>query len=103
MAKKEFNVTASDFMSVPAATTKQASTVPDAITNEVSTSHAAPAPDGYVVPEGYKLVRAAKSERIQLLVRPDIKDKLKDLAAAEGVSMNELANRIFEFYFAAQQ
>lgn len=57
----------------------------------------APAADeGYIVPEGYKLVRESKSARLQLLVTPTTRDNLKAVAITEGISLNELCNRIFE-------
>lgn len=53
---------------------------------------------GFVVPKGYKLTKETKSERMQLLVRPTLKADLKAAAAAQGVSVNDLANSIFEEY-----
>ena len=55
-------------------------------------------PEGYIVPAGYKLVRETKSARLQLLVTPTISANLKSAAAVEGISINELCNRIFEEY-----
>lgn len=55
-------------------------------------------PEGYTVPQGYKLVRESKSARLQLLVTPAVSADLKSAAAAEGISLNELCNRIFEGY-----
>ena len=49
-------------------------------------------------PEGYVLVREGKSARMQLLIRPTTKQKLKALADAKGVSVNDLANTIFDEY-----
>lgn len=56
------------------------------------------APEGFVVPKGYKLVKENRSERMQLLVRPVIKEAIKAEAAAQGLSMNDLVNNIFEEY-----
>ena len=56
------------------------------------------ATEGVVVPKGYKLVKENKSDRMQLLVRPTIKEAIKKEAAAQGVSMNDLVNCIFEEY-----
>lgn len=53
---------------------------------------------GLVIPKGYKLTKETKSERMQLLVRPTLKAELKAEAAAQGLSMNDLANNIFEEY-----
>lgn len=54
--------------------------------------------EAFVAPPGYKLVREPKSRRMQLLVRPTIADGLKAAAAEKGVSLNELANMVFEEY-----
>ena len=53
---------------------------------------------GFTVPKGYKLTKETKSERMQLLVSPTLKAELKAEAAAKGISVNELANSIFEEY-----
>lgn len=50
------------------------------------------------IPRGYKLVKETKSERMQLLVTPTVKEEIKIIAVKDGVSMNDLANRIFEEY-----
>ena len=55
-------------------------------------------PEGYTVPEGYRLIKVAKSARLQLLVTPSVAAKLKSAAAGEGLSLNALCNRIFEEY-----
>lgn len=52
--------------------------------------------EGFTVPEGYKLIRESKSKRLQLLVTPTTAANLKTAAAVEGISLNELCNRIFE-------
>lgn len=56
------------------------------------------AQEGFSIPKGYKLVRENKSERMQLLVRPALKKAIKQEAEAQGLSMNELVNTIFEKY-----
>ena len=53
---------------------------------------------GVTIPKGYKLVKENKSERMQLLVRPALKEAIKQEAEAQGLSMNELVNTIFEEY-----
>lgn len=53
---------------------------------------------GVTIPKGYKLVKENKSERMQLLIRPTIKDAIKAEAEALGLSMNDLVNSIFEDY-----
>lgn len=55
-------------------------------------------PPGYEVPKGWKLTREARSERIQLLVRPSTKDKLKAEADRQHRSLNEYVNDILEQY-----
>ena len=44
----------------------------------------------------YVIAREAKSERLQLLVRPSTKEGLVEIADTADISLNELANRIFE-------
>ena len=56
------------------------------------------AQEGFSIPKGYKLVKESKSERMQLLVSKTLKDAIKQEAKAQGLSMNELANAIFEEY-----
>ena len=56
------------------------------------------AQEGMAIPKGYKLVKENKSERMQLLVRPALKEAIKKEAAAQGLSMNDLVNTIFEEY-----
>lgn len=53
---------------------------------------------GLTVPKGYILTREAKSERMQLLIRPSLKKGIKEAAAAQGLSMNDLINSILEEY-----
>lgn len=53
---------------------------------------------GFTVPEGYILTQEPKSKRLQLLVRPHTLEALKQTAAAQGLSVNELCNRILEDY-----
>jgi hypothetical protein len=50
------------------------------------------------IPKGYKLVKENKSERMQLLVRPTLKEAIRKEAAAQGLTMNDLVNNIFEEY-----
>ena len=50
-------------------------------------------------PEGYKLnplYIETKSERLQLLVQPSLKVKLKEKAKQEGTSVNDLVHSILE-------
>lgn len=53
---------------------------------------------GFYIPKGYRLARENKSERMQLLVRPSLKAAIRKEAAAQGLSMNDLINNIFEEY-----
>ena len=55
-------------------------------------------PEGVQIPDGYKLVKETKSKRMQLLVRKSTLEALQKAAAREHISVNELANRIFEEY-----
>ena len=50
------------------------------------------------IPKGYRLVKEYKTERMQLLVRPTLKEAIKKEAQAQGLSMNDLINNIFEEY-----
>lgn len=50
------------------------------------------------IPKGYKLVKENKSQRMQILIRPATKNAIKAEAEAQGLSMNDLANNIFEEY-----
>lgn len=50
------------------------------------------------LPAGYKLVKENKTERMQFLVRPTTKKGLQELAKIKDISINELANIIFEEY-----
>ena len=47
-----------------------------------------------VVPRGYRLVKQTKSERMQLLVIPYIQEALRDYAAKQGTSVNDLVGTI---------
>ena len=60
------------------------------------------AQEGFVVPKGYRLEREVKSVRMQLLVRPTTKDAIKNAAAAQGLSMNDLVNQILDEYIERQ-
>ena len=52
--------------------------------------------EGVEIKEGYELRKVAKSQRMQLLVRPCTAQKLKEIAQENDISVNELANRLFE-------
>lgn len=53
---------------------------------------------GFQIPKGYRLEREFKSVRMQLLVRPSTKEAIKREAAAQGVSMNDLINKLLDEY-----
>ena len=52
----------------------------------------------FTPPKGWKLVKEARSERIQLLVRPTTREQLKAEADKAGQSLNEYVNNILEDY-----
>ena len=52
----------------------------------------------YEIPKGYRLIQEQKSVRLQLLIRPTTKEKIKEIAALHGESVNELINNILEDY-----
>ena len=54
--------------------------------------------EGFKAPVGYILVPEPKSERVQLLVQPSIKEAVSTEAVEKGVSFNEMASRIFRSY-----
>lgn len=51
------------------------------------------------LPEGYKIVKESKTERIQILVRPTTKKNLEAEHKAQKISINALINNILEDYF----
>ena len=57
-----------------------------------------PAQQELVIPRGYRLAPEPKSIRLQLLVKPTTKAGIKEAAAANGQSMNDLINSILEDY-----
>ena len=58
-------------------------------------SEDAPKTEQGTIPEGYELRPERKTKRLQLLLTNTTLEKLKKKAAAEGKSVNELANEIF--------
>ena len=52
--------------------------------------------NGISINKGYRLVREAKSERVQYLIRPTTKEALATIAKDAEISVNELVNRILE-------
>lgn len=57
-----------------------------------------PAAESFTIPEGYTLKKESKTARLQLLIRPTTKTRMRKLAAAEGISLNELVNQILDEY-----
>ena len=53
---------------------------------------------GFSVPKGFRLVREYKSARLQLLLRPAVKEAIKKMADAQGLSMNDLIGQILDEY-----
>ncbi len=51
------------------------------------------------LPEGFKIVEEAKSERTQLLMRPTMKKFIKEQAEKYDMSMNELIDKILMNYY----
>ena len=86
MAKKEFKTTSERFISV---------TSPAVQHKEVET-YSPIAPN---IPDGYKLVRESKTDRLQLMIRPTTHAKLKKYAEDNGISKNEVINMLLENFF----
>lgn len=59
--------------------------------------------DGFSVPKGYRLAPEFKSERVQLLIRPVLKEVVKRAAAERGISMNEFICQLIEEYAERQE
>lgn len=49
-------------------------------------------------PQGYRIAPEFKTARVQLLIRPTIKNAIRSAAAAQGISLNELIGQILEQY-----
>ena len=96
MAQKNFKKSTSEFF----ITTSEAGADPKQEAPKPKRSGRATqeAPKGFTVPRGYKLTKEARSERIQLLVRPSSKELLKADADKAGKSLNEFVNDILEDY-----
>lgn len=46
------------------------------------------------VPKGYRIVKVARNEKLQLLTTPAVKEEVRAEAEKMGISINELLNRI---------
>ena len=71
----------------------------DRAEGEAPTTEETAKPRPAKAPEGYKLnplYIETKSERLQLLVQPSLKAKLKKKARQEGTSVNNLVHSILE-------
>lgn len=106
MAKKEFKVPAAkSFISAPVVDPDQEDAkakVPTKTAKEKKTEEALerlnayPVPEGYEVPVGFMLVPERRAARINLMIEPSLKNRLKKAAAIRGVSMNELIVRLID-------
>lgn len=52
----------------------------------------------YNVPKGYQLKPLPRSARVQILVTQELKDNMKAIAIREGISVNELINKVMSEY-----
>lgn len=52
----------------------------------------------YSIPEGYMLVPERRVSRINLVINPSLKEKLKKRAKSDGISVNELIIRCIDNY-----
>lgn len=50
------------------------------------------------LPRGYVIKRESKTRRMQILVRPSLRDGVAKAAEEIGISVNDLMNRIMEEY-----
>lgn len=50
------------------------------------------------IPAGYRLTKEAKTDRLQILVRPTTHEALKVIAEQTDISKNELINEAIEKY-----
>ena len=92
MAKKDFKKNPAEmFMSTPTEKKEEEK-------KEVNANLSADALEEIATSKGYRLLKETKSERMQLLIRPTLKTAIKEEAAAQGLSMNDLVNNIFEEY-----
>ena len=53
-------------------------------------------------PRGFQVIPEYKKERLQLLLKPSTKEDLKRIAKQDGISVNELINRILEEHIAGR-
>lgn len=81
MAKKNFSSAAEAFISKPAAPA---------------------APAEFEVPAGMQLIPEYRTARMQLLVPARVKQGMTVAAKRQGLSVNELANRLFVEFLEAQ-
>jgi hypothetical protein len=54
--------------------------------------------EGAIIPAGYRLAPETKSARLQILLKPTIKARIKAEAERQKMSVNELINIILEEY-----
>ena len=89
--KKNFKNPVEAFISVPEE---------EPVKNSSPAGELAKAPEGYKRNPEYIEVR---SKRVQLLLQPSVVEKVKALATAEGVSINEMYNRAVAYYLEARE
>lgn len=82
---------------------KKPAAVADPGDQEAPAAPAKPEAEAGTIPEGYKLTRESKTARTQILLRPTIKEKLRQIAAAEDTSINELINAAIDKYIEERQ
>lgn len=92
MTKKDFKTSAADMFITaseePKPKTKRKATPPKA--------------EGPTVGRGFQVIPEYKKERLQLLLKPSTKEDLKRIAKQDGISVNELINRILEEHIAGR-
>ena len=104
MAKKDFKSASELFLSIPGEA--EATPEPKQIRANASKplkdkktpegEQIGKAAEAFNLPTGYVLVKEAKTERLQVLIRPTTNKLLSDKAKQKGISKNELINQILE-------
>lgn len=54
--------------------------------------------DPAAVPAGFKMIKVAKTERCQIVLRPLTKKGIQQAARANGLSFNEMVHNILDQY-----
>lgn len=87
MAGKNYKIAAKNFITTPE---------PEEVQAGSGTTPAADPGETLQAPKGYKLVPETKDARIQLLLKPSIKEGLRRAAHEEYTSINNLVNDILQ-------